>query len=142
MKLIDKLEDSPRVGVALIIRQAGRLLLGRRRNQPMAGSWQLPGGWLHLAEAPEQAVARQLEGFSGADFSQPQFVAYTNNVFTPDMHSLSLYFMSECIADKRWPSLLNADCSDWRWACWDDLPEPLFLPLQLLRQSGYNPFDR
>mgnify|MGYP002632669333 CR=1 FL=1 len=135
----DKENANPRIGIAVIIMQAGKLLLGRRLNQPMQGSWQLPGGWLGFAEDPEQAVARLLSGFKGLDFSRAQFVAYSNNLFDERSHSVSLYFLTDCRADKCWGAVENSDCSDWCWENWDELPQPLFLPLQKLKESGFNP---
>jgi hypothetical protein len=32
-------------------------------------------------------------------------------------------------------------CAEWAWFSWDDLPQPLFIPIQNLFKQGYNPFD-
>lgn len=132
-------ETFPRIGVALIIKQNGRVLLGRRHNDPMPGSWQLPGGWLHTGESPEQAVQRQLKGFPGLLAGVSQFVTYTNNVFDQQTHTVSLYFMITCMTKDQYKPGKHADLLDCFWADWTDLPQPLFLPLQLLKQSGFNP---
>jgi 8-oxo-dGTP diphosphatase len=29
----------------------------------------------------------------------------------------------------------------WIWVRWDDLPDPLFVPLLNLKESGFNPLD-
>lgn len=39
------------------------------------------------------------------------------------------------------PQVLEPDkCVGWEWAPWESLPQPVFLPLQLLIESDYNPF--
>jgi 8-oxo-dGTP diphosphatase len=49
----------PCVG-AVIRDQAGRLLLIRRRNEPGAGLWSLPGGRIEPGETDQQAVIREV----------------------------------------------------------------------------------
>lgn len=39
------------------------------------------------------------------------------------------------------PQVLEQDkCEAWLWARWKDIPHPVFLPLQLLLDSSYDPF--
>ena len=39
------------------------------------------------------------------------------------------------------PQVLEPDkCVGWEWAPWDSVPQPVFLPLQLLLDSAYDPF--
>jgi 8-oxo-dGTP diphosphatase len=40
--------------------EAGRLLLIKRRNEPGAGLWSLPGGRIEAGETDEQAVVREI----------------------------------------------------------------------------------
>jgi 8-oxo-dGTP diphosphatase len=49
----------PCVG-AIISDQSGRLLLIRRRNEPGAGLWSVPGGRIEPGETDEQAVVREV----------------------------------------------------------------------------------
>jgi 8-oxo-dGTP diphosphatase len=49
----------PCVG-AIIKDQAGRLLLIRRRNEPGAGLWSVPGGRIEPGETDERAVVREV----------------------------------------------------------------------------------
>jgi ADP-ribose pyrophosphatase YjhB (NUDIX family) len=51
----------PIVGVgAVVIDDAGRVVLVKRRNEPLAGQWSLPGGTLDLGETLEAGVAREV----------------------------------------------------------------------------------
>ncbi|MDJ0834652.1 MAG: NUDIX domain-containing protein [Gammaproteobacteria bacterium] len=131
--------EQPSVGVAVLIMHEHKLLLGKRLKPPMQHSWQLPGGWLRGAESPPQAAMRNIAGFTNLHYDKLEFVTYTDNQFADGLHSVSLYFQTNCL-NPATVRLSNAQCNDWYWADWFDLPEPLFLPLRILKQSGYKPF--
>lgn len=39
------------------------------------------------------------------------------------------------------PQVLEPDkCVGWEWAPWQSIPQPVFMPLQLLLNSAYDPF--
>jgi mutator protein MutT len=52
--------DRPIVGVGAVIADEGRVVLIRRRYEPLAGQWSLPGGMVELGETLEEAVAREM----------------------------------------------------------------------------------
>ncbi|MBM3778529.1 MAG: NUDIX domain-containing protein [Acidimicrobiia bacterium] len=52
--------ERPIVGVGGVIVEADRVVLVRRRYDPLAGQWSLPGGTLELGETLEAAVAREM----------------------------------------------------------------------------------
>jgi 8-oxo-dGTP diphosphatase len=54
----------PCVG-AVISDAAGRLLLIKRRNEPAAGLWSLPGGRVEAGETDEQALVREIREETG-----------------------------------------------------------------------------
>ena len=52
--------ERPIVGVGAVIVDAGRAVLIRRRYEPLAGQWSLPGGTLELGETLEEGAAREM----------------------------------------------------------------------------------
>ncbi len=140
--MTDSKNDSkrPTLGIALIICQQHKVLVGERTKPPQQGHWQLPGGWLHWAESPLQAVQRLAAGFRNLQLGEPQFCSYSNNIFDPYNHSVSLYFKLDCIADSQMVVDEEPAGRGWHWVAWTALPQPLFLPLQVLQQSGFDPF--
>ena len=52
--------ERPIVGVGAVILDADRVVLIRRRYEPLAGQWSLPGGTLELGETLEQGAAREM----------------------------------------------------------------------------------
>lgn len=49
----------PKVAVAALIVQDGKVLLVRRANDPQRGLWTLPAGFVDAGEDPAQAVVRE-----------------------------------------------------------------------------------
>lgn len=59
--------DRPIAGIGAVIVEAGKVVLVRRRFEPMAGRWSLPGGMLELGETLEAGVAREMREETGLD---------------------------------------------------------------------------
>jgi 8-oxo-dGTP diphosphatase len=57
--------DRPFVGVGAVIVVERKIVLIRRRYEPLAGRWSLPGGIVELGETLEGAVAREMEEETG-----------------------------------------------------------------------------
>jgi ADP-ribose pyrophosphatase YjhB (NUDIX family) len=49
----------PKVAVAVLLRENGRVLLVRRVNEPFRGKWTLPAGFIDAGEDPRQAAERE-----------------------------------------------------------------------------------
>jgi 8-oxo-dGTP diphosphatase len=52
--------DRPYVGVGAVIVQDGKVLLVKRRFEPLAGQWSLPGGAVEVGETLEASLAREM----------------------------------------------------------------------------------
>lgn len=50
----------PIVGVGAVIVAEGKVVLVRRRYEPLAGQWSLPGGAVEVGETLEASVAREI----------------------------------------------------------------------------------
>jgi len=50
----------PVVGVGAVVVDGGSVVLIRRRYEPLAGHWSLPGGKLELGETLEEGAAREI----------------------------------------------------------------------------------
>ena len=49
----------PKVAVAILLEQGGRVLLVRRANEPFRGLWTLPAGFVDAGEDPARAAERE-----------------------------------------------------------------------------------
>jgi mutator protein MutT len=60
--------DRPFVGVgAVIVDEAARVLLVKRRFEPLAGQWSLPGGGVDVGETLEACVIREMHEETGLE---------------------------------------------------------------------------
>lgn len=62
-----KYPPRPVVGVGAVILHDSRVVLIRRKYEPLAGQWSLPGGTLELGESLEAGVAREIGEETGLD---------------------------------------------------------------------------
>ena len=125
----------PVTGVATLIINDGKLLLGFRKKSPGKNSWQCPGGLLEAGESVFDCARRETREETGLDISHLKYAPYTNNYFEDEgFHSVTLYVTANLAGgelDKKEADL----ASNWTWFAKDKIPEPLFLPLQILRQE-------
>jgi ADP-ribose pyrophosphatase YjhB (NUDIX family) len=57
--------DRPFVGVGGVILHEGRVVLIRRRFEPLKGQWSLPGGAVEIGESLESCVRREMAEETG-----------------------------------------------------------------------------
>ena len=57
----------PVVGVGAVIVDDGRVVLIKRKYEPLAGQWSLPGGTLEIGESLEAGVAREMREETGLE---------------------------------------------------------------------------
>jgi ADP-ribose pyrophosphatase YjhB (NUDIX family) len=57
----------PIVGVGGVVFVGGRVLLIKRRFEPLAGRWSLPGGALEVGETLAEGLAREMKEETGLD---------------------------------------------------------------------------
>ena len=121
----------PQIGVGVIIAKGDAVLLVRRKTVHGAGSWSAPGG-LDFGESLEQCAAREVMEETGIEITEIHFRAVTNDFFVPeDKHYITLWMEAEYL--KGQPIVAAPyEISDFGWFSLNELPTPLFLPLQNL----------
>jgi len=60
-----KYPDRPYVGVGAVIVESGRVLLVKRKYEPLAGRWSLPGGAVEVGETLEACLVREMAEETG-----------------------------------------------------------------------------
>lgn len=73
-----------------------------------------------------------------------EFVTVTNNLFLDEpkpAHYVTIFMRAGMKDPDQVPQTVEPDkCEGWGWYEWDDLPKPLFWPLEKMVQSGFSPF--
>ncbi len=117
-----------------------QVLFGKRCTKSTAYEWQLPGGWIEPGESPLQAAKREVREETGLTIESPRFVAITSNRFSPQNHSITLYFEAACRDTGGLHSPEPEKNLEWQWRAWSKVGDRLYLPLRLLKNSNYRPF--
>ncbi|KAK6134012.1 hypothetical protein DH2020_032201 [Rehmannia glutinosa] len=134
----------PKVAVVVFLLKGKKVLLGRRRSSVGRDTFALPGGHLEFGESFEECAAREVKEETGLDIHKIEYLTVINNVISKvdkPLHIVAI-FMRAFLADhNQMPQNVEPEkCEGWDWYDWNDLPRPLFGPLETMAQSGFNPF--
>jgi 8-oxo-dGTP diphosphatase len=130
-------QDRPKVGLGVIVVKNGKILLGKRKGSHGEKTWALPGGHLEFEEAWETCAARETLEETGARLEYIRHVGTTNDIMH-EKHYITI-FMQADYKDGAISVREPDKCESWNWFTWEELPSPLFHPLQQLVDQGYHP---
>ena len=124
------------IGVGVIIRKNGKLLLGKRLGSHGSGTWGLPGGHLEAGEDVNDCAKRETFEETGMRVESTNHAGFTNTVFKESKRQYITLFV-EAAAFHGTPSVCEPDkCEQWAWFEMKQLPQPLFEPLQSFMEQG------
>jgi ADP-ribose pyrophosphatase YjhB (NUDIX family) len=109
---------------ALVVDDAGRVLLARRAYEPDAGLWDLLGGFLEEGEPPLDGLRRELLEETALEVEAGQFLgAFVDTYGDGDGATsvLNLVWEARVVAGEPRPA---DDVSELRWFELDELPPP------------------
>jgi 8-oxo-dGTP diphosphatase len=117
---------------ALVVDEAGRLLLARRAGEPDAGLWDTPGGFLDEAEDPRAGLRRELLEEAGVEIEIGDFFGmyldrYGRGEDAP--YVLNLVWHASIVDGQLAPA---DDVSELAWFARDALPPPEELAFEWL----------
>lgn len=128
--------SEPRVGCgAAIVDDDGRLLLIRRRTEPEAGCWGLPGGKIDLFETSPEAARREVKEELGIDIDPVRLLCVVDHIdAAAGIHWVAPVYL---IADFRGtPRNVEPDKHDaFDWFALDALPAPLTTPTRFALEA-------
>lgn len=122
----------PKVGMGIFVFKDMKFLLGKRKNAHGAGEWALPGGHLEFNEELEDCARREVLEETGVEIKNIRFSTITNDIFKKEgKHYITIFMLSDWKSGEA--KVMEPDkCEEWRWVSRNNLPEPLFLPLDNL----------
>ena len=123
----------------MIITKEDKVLLMKRKGPHGTGTWSTPGGHLDFGETLEGCAAREAREEVGVEVVDIRFRTVTNDIFEADgQHYITIWMEGTPTGE---PSIVaEQEVEEIGWFAWDDLPQPLFLPLEnLVKEDSYPP---
>jgi 8-oxo-dGTP diphosphatase len=132
------MDNRPKIGVGVIVIKDSKVLLGKRKNVHGEGSWSFPGGHLEFNEEIEDCAIREVLEETGISIKNIRKITFTNNIFKKEAkHYVTLYVKAEYAVGSV-KAMEPEKCEKWDWFEWNNLPKPLFLPIQNLLKQNFN----
>lgn len=100
----------------------GRVLLSRRANDPAAGKWDLPGGFLEEGEHPLEALRRELREEAAIGLADEELLGIWIDRYTykgRDVATLNVYYSARLAEGTPEPA---DDVAELRWFHPDEIP--------------------
>lgn len=128
-------KDSPKVGVGIIVLKeiAGKkyVMLHQRKRMFGKNYWGSGGGHLELGESLQEAALRELREEAGENLKvkNVRFLGVVNFTQLPPKHYVDISFAAELVQGEPGNNSPQ-ETTDWQWFPLDDLPRPLFPPIE------------
>lgn len=116
---------NPRPTVTGILINKGNVLLTRRKNDPFAGYWDFPGGFMDHGESPEAALRRELREETGLDVKIERLVGMFPGRYPMNdepIHILSIAYLLSVNGGKL---AAGDDAEEARWFPMGKIPKNL-----------------
>ncbi len=122
--------DQPIVAVGAVILDGDRVLLVKRRQEPLKGAWSLPGGVVELGETLEAALTREVREETGLDVEVGAVIDVLDRLHRSADGRLEFhYVIIDYLCRMRTAELAHgSDAEDAQW-----------LPIDALEQHGVTP---
>lgn len=132
----------PHVVVTAFILKDGKVLVGKRINSLGHGKWCIPGGRLEFCEELLDGVRREVLEETGLKIKNLRLGTVVNDYSKKDKwHYASICYVADY--DSGTTKVMEPKkCAEWRWVEWNDLPKPLFAPMETMVKEGFNPLKK
>jgi 8-oxo-dGTP diphosphatase len=85
--------ERPIVGVGAVIVEDGKVLLVKRRYEPLKGHWSLPGGMVEIGETLEAALTREMVEETGLRIEVGPVIEVFDRIMRDEQHRVRYHFV-------------------------------------------------
>ena len=85
--------DRPIVGVGAVVVVDGKVVLIRRRFEPLKGQWSLPGGAVELGETLEDSIAREIQEETGLEIEVGPVIEVFDRIIKDDESRVEYHYV-------------------------------------------------
>jgi 8-oxo-dGTP diphosphatase len=130
----NQIKPKPGVGFGIMLMKDGKVLLGKRHDDPEKassllhgeGTWTMPGGKLHFQENIKEGAARETLEETGIRVNNLEMISISNDI-VPDNHFVTCGFL--CTDFDGEAKVMEPDeITKWEWFDINNLPSPIFPP--------------
>lgn len=127
-------KPKPGVGFGVMILKEGKVLLGKRHDDPEKASsllhgertWTMPGGKLHFQEGLRKAAKREVLEETNIKVKNLEMVSVSNDIVY-DNHFVTIGFLTTDFDGE--PKVMEPEeITRWEWFDLNNLPSPMFSP--------------
>ncbi len=116
--------DHPIVGVGGVVIHRNRVLLVRRKGEPLKGEWSIPGGMLELGEELAEGARREIKEETGLAVEPLEVLAVFDRIFRDGSRVRYHYVIVDYACRLKKGRLAPAsDVLEARWVRREDLPQ-------------------
>src|SRR3989338_3561681 len=137
------MEEKKRVGVGfgVMMMRNGKILLGKRHDDPEkasselngAGTLTMPGGKMDFGETFEEGAKREVLEETGIAINTLQVICI-NQDMVKTAHFVTIGLFSDDFSGE--PQVMEPDeITEWRWFSIDNLPTPMYFPSAKLLEN-------
>jgi ADP-ribose pyrophosphatase YjhB (NUDIX family) len=133
------------VGLGIMVLKNGKILLGKRNNDPLKaksdlkgeGTWTMPGGKLEFGEKLEDGASREVIEETGLKVTKEnlRLISLSNDVIA-DRHYITVGFLCEEFEGE--PRAMEPEViTEWKWFDLNNLPKPIFFPSERILKNYF-----
>jgi len=137
-------KQKPGVGFGVMIIKDGKILLGKRHEDPEkassllngAGTWTMPGGKLHFGESFEDGAKREVLEETGIKLDNVK-VLCVNNDLIETAHFVTVGLLCDNFEGEA-KVMEPEEITEWKWFDLKELPSPLYFPSEKVLKNYKN----
>ena len=132
------------VGFGVMILKEGKVLLGKRHEDPQKassllhgeGSWTMPGGKLHFGETFENGAKREVLEETGIKVNSTSLISLSNDILD-DVHFVTIGLLCENF-DGESKVMEPDEITEWKWFHLNELPGNIFFPSKKVLKNYFD----